>query len=218
MNFFRGLARWLGAYALAAFAGYTIAAAGITFHNLVRLAALGIEAGDWVRLNVVDTGIGIDESVIPHIFEPFFTTKGDSGTGLGLATVHGAVSQAGGHARVESVPGKGTTFSIYLPRIATATSTPADTPAIPALPRANPGETILLIEDVVTSGGQVAESALALRQLGATVGNALCVIDREAGGRDGLAAAGIRLHSLFRMSELKNTVADDAFGHLDGKR
>jgi PAS domain S-box-containing protein len=109
--------------------------------------ALGIAAGDWVRLNVEDTGVGIAEDVIPHIFEPFFTTKGDSGTGLGLATVHGAVSQAGGHARVESAPGRGTTFSIYLPRIVTATPTPVGTPAEPALPRAKAGETILLIED-----------------------------------------------------------------------
>jgi two-component system cell cycle sensor histidine kinase/response regulator CckA len=109
--------------------------------------ALGIAAGDWVRLNVEDTGVGIEESVIPHIFEPFFTTKGDSGTGLGLATVHGAVSQAGGHARVESVQGRGTTFSIYLPRIITATATPVGTPTASALPKAKPGETILLIED-----------------------------------------------------------------------
>jgi two-component system cell cycle sensor histidine kinase/response regulator CckA len=117
----------------------TIATAGHT--------ALGIAAGDWVRLNVEDTGVGIEESIIPHIFEPFFTTKGDSGTGLGLATVHGAVSQAGGHARVESVQGRGTTFSIYLPRIVTATPTQTGMPTAPTLPRAKPGETVLLIED-----------------------------------------------------------------------
>jgi orotate phosphoribosyltransferase len=66
------------------------------------------------------------------------------------------------------------------------------------------GRTILLVEDVVTSGGQVAESAEALRRLGAHVTDALCVIDTEAGGPRALAATGIRLRPLFRMSELKD--------------
>ncbi|MGE3345739.1 MAG: orotate phosphoribosyltransferase [Vicinamibacterales bacterium] len=65
------------------------------------------------------------------------------------------------------------------------------------------GRHILLVEDVVTSGGQVVESAGALRELGAVVSDALCVIDREAGGPEALAAIGVRLHPLFRMSELK---------------
>lgn len=69
------------------------------------------------------------------------------------------------------------------------------------------GRTILLVEDVVTSGGQVVESAEALRRLGAVITDALCVIDREAGGSEALAAAGIRLHPLFRMSELKGAAA-----------
>jgi orotate phosphoribosyltransferase len=65
------------------------------------------------------------------------------------------------------------------------------------------GRHIVLVEDVVTSGGQVVESAEALRNLGGVVSEALCVIDREAGGFEALAAAGIRLDPLFRMSELK---------------
>jgi len=65
------------------------------------------------------------------------------------------------------------------------------------------GRTIVLVEDVVTSGGQMVESAEALRRLGAVVTDALCVIDREAGGAEALAATGIRLRPLFRMSELK---------------
>jgi len=69
------------------------------------------------------------------------------------------------------------------------------------------GRTILLVEDVVTSGGQVMESAEALRRLGAVVTDAVCVIDREAGGPEALAAAGIRLHPLFRMSDLKSAAA-----------
>jgi len=69
------------------------------------------------------------------------------------------------------------------------------------------GRHILLVEDVVTSGGQVVESAEALRALGAVVSDAVCVIDREAGGPAALAYAGIRLHPLFRMSELKAAAA-----------
>ena len=65
------------------------------------------------------------------------------------------------------------------------------------------GRHIVLVEDVVTSGGQVVESAGALRTLGALITDALCVIDREAGGAEALAAAGIRLLPLYRMSELK---------------
>ena len=69
------------------------------------------------------------------------------------------------------------------------------------------GRTILPVEDIVTSGGQVVESAEALRRLGAVVTDALCVIDREAGGPQALAARGVRLHPLFGMSELKDAAA-----------
>lgn len=68
------------------------------------------------------------------------------------------------------------------------------------------GRTILLVEDVVTSGGQVVESTAALRHLGAVVTDALCVIDREAGGAEALEAAGVRLRPMFRMSELKKAL------------
>ncbi|HXU69931.1 MAG TPA: PAS domain S-box protein [Polyangia bacterium] len=100
-----------------------------------------------VLLLVRDTGGGIDDATRPHIFEPFFTTKEiGKGTGLGLSIVYGVVTQAGGQISVESAPGQGAAFRIWLPRVDDATPQPA--PTTP-LPRSGPGggETILLVED-----------------------------------------------------------------------
>jgi hypothetical protein len=70
----------------------------------------------WVVLSVTDTGTGIPDDVRPHLFEPFFTTKEvGKGTGLGLPTVYGIVTGAGGHLRFHTAPGQGTTFRAYLP-------------------------------------------------------------------------------------------------------
>ena len=100
--------------------------------------------GAFDRLRVIDTGCGMTPEVQAQIFNPFFTTKGpEKGTGLGLATVHGIVHQAGGYVVVTSATGQGSTFAIYLPRIAEQ----AD--AIRAGPAAIPAgvETILFVED-----------------------------------------------------------------------
>ena len=111
-----------------------------------------VEAGQYVVLCVTDTGTGIPKDILDQVFEPFFTTKGHGeGSGLGLAMVHGYVKQSGGHVRIYSEEGQGTTVKIYLPRLAGAEEVravpagkPADTSPVPG---ARPRETILLVED-----------------------------------------------------------------------
>ena len=101
--------------------------------------------GEWVCLAVSDTGTGMSEEVHAHLFEPFFTTKEmGKGTGLGLAQVYGIVMQHNGHVSVESEPGQGTTFRIYLPAVRSRSLTVADEHVGRPAGR---GETILLVED-----------------------------------------------------------------------
>jgi len=97
-------------------------------------------------LVVSDTGAGMDPEVLEHSFEPFFSTKGEQGTGLGLATVHGIVSQLGGRIEVESQVGKGTTFTLRLPSQDPEVS---DKPVGMAARIPVPGgdETVLIVED-----------------------------------------------------------------------
>jgi CheY-like chemotaxis protein len=106
----------------------------------------GAPAGRVVSVTVRDTGCGIDASVRPHLFEPFFTTKGRSlGAGLGLATVHGIVAQHGGHVEVLSEPGRGSTFTVYLPRV--DGPAPADDDGPPGQGAWRGAETVLVVED-----------------------------------------------------------------------
>ena len=98
-------------------------------------------------LTVRDTGAGMTEEVKNHLFEPFFTTKGpDKGTGLGLAVVHGIVRDCEGHIEVESQPGRGTTFRIFLPMAAVPSGQSAPVATEEQASRGG-AETILLVED-----------------------------------------------------------------------
>ncbi len=111
-----------------------------------------VRAGQYVVLCVTDTGTGIPKDIINKVFEPFFTTKpAGEGSGLGLSMVHGFVKQSGGHVRIYSEEGRGTTVKVYLPRHLGADEV-AVTPAGrvvegETLPRAKPHETILVVED-----------------------------------------------------------------------
>ncbi|MBI5431245.1 MAG: response regulator [Planctomycetes bacterium] len=106
----------------------------------------GVEPGRYVRLVVADDGVGMDEDTKAHLFEPFFTTKPvGKGSGLGLSTVFGIVSHAGGAVAIESAPGHGTRVSVWLPECLRDTM-PKPTP-IDVRQSGGAGETILLVED-----------------------------------------------------------------------
>jgi two-component system cell cycle sensor histidine kinase/response regulator CckA len=139
--------------------------------------------GRYVRIRVRDTGVGMDAATVAHVFEPFFTTKEPGrGTGLGMSVAHGIVKQHGGWIRVESRPGAGSTFEVFLP------ATDQAAPEAPALrePEAAPGagRRVLVVEDedalrdfariALTGQGYVVAVA-------GTAGEALEVFEREGG-------------------------------------
>jgi two-component system cell cycle sensor histidine kinase/response regulator CckA len=109
--------------------------------------AFPFEPGDYVLLQVGDSGVGMTAVTRAHIFEPFFTTKDkDIGTGLGLSTVFGIVKQSGGYIDVETAPGEGTRFDIYFPR--SRVEAPRREATTPATNGKSAGsETVLVVED-----------------------------------------------------------------------
>jgi PAS domain S-box-containing protein len=139
--------------------------------------------GDYVRLVFRDDGCGMDEATLVRIFEPFFTTKpAGAGTGLGLATVYGIVKQNHGFIDVRSELGRGTTFTIHLPRYATDAESTEQDDSTPPAPSGR--ETILLVEDepgILRSTGRMLER-LGYRVLAAGSPNAALRLAEQHGG------------------------------------
>ena len=124
-----------------------------------------LKTGSYVKLSVSDTGSGISPEARAHIFEPFFTTKAaGKGTGLGLATVYGIVTQSGGHVDVDTRVGQGTSFNVYLPAVDVRQFSTCADPASKVAPQGK--ETILFVED---EDAVRAVTKTALQALGYTV-------------------------------------------------
>lgn len=132
--------------------GLTIRTRNVPAAEAARFALAGLQAADYVLVEVEDTGTGIPTEIIDKIFEPFFSTKEvGKGTGLGLSTVYGIVKQTGGFVFVDSEPGAGTTFRVFLPRHipeAAETRPAAVVAPVPAQTQDLTGKgTVLLVED-----------------------------------------------------------------------
>jgi hypothetical protein len=140
-----------------------IETSNITFDKTYTADHPGVEPGPYVMLAITDNGDGMTLEVQKRIFEPFFTTKATgSGTGLGLATVHGIVRQSGGWIWVYSEPTRGTTFKIYFPRV----DAPLPEPRLVLHTDVSGDETILVVEDQVEVRKLV---VVALRKCGYSV-------------------------------------------------
>ncbi|MET4176994.1 MULTISPECIES: response regulator [unclassified Bradyrhizobium] len=135
---------------------------------------IDVSRGSYVLITVTDTGMGMTPDVLQQVFEPFFTTKtGGRGTGLGLSQVYGFIKQSGGHVKLYSEPGIGTSAKLYLPKVldaAVPTWTPIAEPQAIAVPLGKQSETILVVEDEADVRNYAANS---LRELGYRVFEAI---------------------------------------------
>ncbi len=141
-------------------------------------AHAGVVPGAYVCLQVTDSGMGMSEDTREHVFDPFFTTK-ETGTGLGLSSVHGIVRQSGGHIWLYTEPGIGTTFRLYFP-VAVGAEAAVHVPPAAERPSARGDEAILFVEDEETVRVIVAET---LRSYGYAVLEA-------GGGAEAIRVAG----------------------------
>jgi PAS domain S-box-containing protein len=125
----------------------TLETSNASIDRLYAAAHADVAPGQYIALSVSDTGTGMSPEVLSKAFEPFFTTKPvGQGTGLGLSQVYGFVKQSGGHLKIYSEVGHGTTVKIYLPRLLREMA-PAEDPASTGVPDGASGETILVVED-----------------------------------------------------------------------
>lgn len=126
---------------------FTIATSQVRIAADDAEAPVGVAPGDYVLVEISDTGVGMPPEILARAFEPFYTTKGPGkGTGLGLSMVYGAIAQAGGHVVAASEVGKGTTFQIYLPRAAEGPASEIDL-AVPTTERIGGAESVLVVDD-----------------------------------------------------------------------
>jgi CheY-like chemotaxis protein len=125
----------------------TLETANVWLDEAYAQANLEVTPGPYVSLSVTDNGAGIEKALLPRVFEPFFTTKEvGKGTGLGLAMVYGFVKQSGGHVKLYSEHGDGTSVKIYLPRRSPA-GVAIQAPPTAAAPKSSGAQTVLVVED-----------------------------------------------------------------------
>jgi PAS domain S-box-containing protein len=160
----------------------TIETANVELDEAFTQRHLGSVIGSYAMISVTDTGVGMDANVRAHLFEPFFTTKEvGKGTGLGLATVYGIVKQSDGYIAVDSAPGRGSSFKIYLPRIQPPQAPPP--PAAKERPERGT-ETILVVEDeaaVLTLSRRALEAQGYVVLAAANPADAMRVVERHGG-------------------------------------
>jgi PAS domain S-box-containing protein len=178
----------------------TLEAENMDLETIYADALMEAKPGHYVVWRVMDTGTGIPPEILDRIFDPFFTTKGPGkGTGLGLSTLIGIVKSHGGFVRVYSVPGKGSTFAVYLP----ATASSADNTALPTetdMPYRGHGETILVVDD----------EAAVRNVLRAVLTKLNFKVLTASDGTDALAQV------MEHLAELRAVITDLHMPHMDG--
>ncbi|MEX1170393.1 MAG: PAS domain S-box protein [Chloroflexota bacterium] len=165
----------------------TIDTSNVVVDEPYAIEQFDVKPGPYVLIAVTDTGVGMDRETREHIFEPFYTTKKlGKGTGLGLPSAYGIVRQAGGHVRLASESGAGSSFNLYFPRIDAPLT--IDRPGIPATPEAGSG-TVLIVEDEAV----VREITTRILR---RAGYAVIAVSTGAEAMERLAEPGPRIHVL----------------------
>ena len=179
----------------------TIETANAHLDDAYAASETEVAAGQYVMIGISDTGTGMPPEVVGRAFDPFYTTKGvGKGTGLGLSQVYGFVKQSGGHVKIYSEPGRGTTVRVYLPRL--LKGEPAEAAAASAdLPRGREEEIVLVVEDDERVRHM---SSDALRELGYTVVQA-------SGAAQALEALGVQ-------PKISLMFTDVVMPEIDGRR